>query len=390
MKSAMPARPKALIISGSYPHMRCGVGDYVEKLIENLRAKDVDAILLTSDDPLIKRNGYINALIKKWNIFSSRTILSFIKKERPDFIHLQLPTIRYRPTLSAIGLLPALSKIFFKNAPLIVTVHDFSISRNFLKIFFLPIFLFSDGVIVTNEADRQDIVRRFPFLNERLKKIHIGPTIDIVDISDNRKKEIYRKIGYTEDVRFITTFGFVKKDRCIDKVIKVFNKLKKEDEKLKLIVLGWVQDKKYRNCIFELVDKLSLKGKICFLESDNFEELSFCLSLSSLAILLYERGASFRRSSLINYAIRKIPVVTNLDKRYGVDDELIDSGMVLTTDSMDVDEIYEKTKVILYDADFANRLREKMENAKKIFNWGRIADETIKVYSELINKKKST
>ena len=57
---------------------------------------------------------------------------------------------------------------------------------------------------------------------------------------------------------------------------------------------------------------------------------------------------------------------------------------------MDVDEIYEKTKVILYDADFANRLREKMENAKKIFNWGRIADETIKVYSELINKKKST
>ena len=367
--------------------MKCGVGDYVEKLIENLRAKDVDAILLTSDDPLIKKNGYINALIKKWNIFSLRTILSFIKKEQPDFIHLQLPTIRYRPTLSAISLLPALSKIFFKNALFIVTLHDFSISRNFLKIFFLPIFLFSDAVIVTNEADRQDIVRHFPFLNERLKKIHIGPTIDIVDISDNRKKEIYGKIYYSENSRFLTTFGFIKKDRCIDKVIEAFHKLKEEDEKLKLIILGRVQDKKYRDYLFELVDKLNLRGKAYFLESDSLEELSFCLSLSSLAILLYERGASFRRSSLINYVIRKIPVVTNLDKRYGVDAEFINSGMVLTIDSMDVDEIYEKAKLILYNVNVAGRLKQRMGRAREMFSWNHIADDMIGVYSELIKNR---
>ncbi len=387
MKNATLNNPAVLIISGTYPDIKCGVGYYTQRLIENLISRNMNISLLTSQDPLIQKKSYIHPLIRKWNVFSIFRILAFVKNHRPSMINLQVPTAKYKRILSSLILLPLISKIFFRNTPFVVTVHDYSITREVLKIFFVPLFLFSDIILVNNNEDAEDIVKHLPFFKKRLKNIQMGPTIEVCDIPGERKAEFYRKIAYADGDRFISTLGFLKKDRCVDRVIKVFKNIRKNDNRIKLLILGDMQranDARYRGSVFTLAEKLGVADKVYWLGFCSPEEISFYLSICDLSLLLYERGASFRRSTIINCIVRKIPVLTNINKRYGIDKMLADSGMVIAVDSLNTDVIYKKAKMVLYNDDYAIEMKQRMKSAEKIFNWDRHIEEIVNVYSELM------
>jgi len=382
-------RHKTLIICGSPPGIRCGVGDHVVKLSDNLIRRDCEVLFLTSFCKTVGNAAYVYPLIKKWNFFSIFSILSFIGRERPDIINLHTPASEYKATLNSINLLPLLSKVFFRQIPFITTLHDYAISNKLFKMFFLPLFLFSDAIIVTNREDKDEIVKTLPFCERKLKIIHMGPTIDITDIENDKKTKLYKEINYNGKDRIVSTFGLIKKDRHIDIVVKVFDKLSKKDDNLKLIIMGDIQhgyDQRCKRDIKNLIENLDLKGKKYFLGFRSPEEASFYLAISDLSILLYERGASFRRGSLINALVRGVPVVTNMNSRYGVDKELISSDMVLTVDSVNVDQIYEKAKIVLYDLERTDKMKEKMKEAKNMFNWQRNTEEVMAVYSNLLKK----
>ena len=392
MKSVQPNRPKILIISGSYPDLKCGVGICLERLVENMMAKGVKISLLTDCDPLIIKKDYINALIKIWNICAIPKILSFINRERPHLINFQVPTLKYKARLSAISLLPLVSKMCFKATPFVVTVHDYAISRQFFKIFFLPLFLFSDAIVMTNANDIGCLLKSFPFFRHKVRKIRLGPSVEPAPVSRDKIEEFYKNLGYKKGDRFISTFGLIKRGRYIEEILKVFGRLAAEDERLKLMLLGQTQNGhglKYKDSVSNLIESMGLRNKVRWLEYHNPAEGALYLSLSDLALLFYERGASFRRSTMINYIVRRIPVITNVNKKYGIDDELLSSGMVLAVDSVNTSEIYEKAKSILYNKDYADALKNRMAPAQDEFNWSRSADEMIGLCMELINRKKA-
>lgn len=378
---------KVLIISGSYPSLKCGVGIYTEKLFENLRRRGVDASVLTSRDPAVKKDGPIHALIERWGMASLFKILSFIRAEDPDLVNLQAPTLKYKAILNAVSILPLLSKIYFKAKPFILTVHDFAISRVLSKIFFLPIFLFSDRIVVTNGEDEEDIVRRFPFLKRKVRKIYMGPFLEAASVPDDKKRALYRELNHKTGHRFIVTLGFIKRDRCIDTVIRVFHRLKHDDPDLKLIIVGDAQrdhDAGYRELLLDLTEELGLADSVCWTGFCEPDDAAFYLSISTMAILLYERGASLRRSSLINVMTKKIPVITNIAGKRGMDKELLSLNGLMTVDSIDITAICEKAKIILYDDSYAGEIRQKMEGMDRMFNWDRHIDGIVKLYSDAI------
>ena len=275
--------------------------------------------------------------------------------------------------------------------PFIITVHDYAIAQKIFKIFYLPLFIFSDKIIMTNANDAEDLIKCFPFLRNKLKKIYLGPTIDITHLSVDEVEKFYEKIKHKKEDRFISTFGFIKRSRHIDKILWAFHRLSKYDNGLKLIILGRPQnnhDLEYRSYLLNLIKNLSLTDRVFWFESSNSRENSFYLSISDLALLFYERGASFRRSTMINYIVREIPVITNINKKYGIDKDLLASGMTATIDSIAIDEIYEKAKLVLYDKDYSEMLKKKMKMTDRIFNWKNSASEMIDICMGLINKKK--
>lgn len=389
MKTAQPRDSGMLIISGTFPNLRCGVGDYVKKLIESLIKRNIDVKLLTSHDPSIDSAGYVYAWIKKWNVFSIYKILSFIKRSRPSLINLQVPTLKYRSALNSISFLPLLSKIFFNSKPFIVTIHDYCITKRFLKIFFFPLFLFANTIIITNGEDERDVVRHFPFFKRKIKKIYMGPLLETIILNEDRKEEFARKISYRKENRFISTLGFIKKNRCLDIIIKVFHKLSRDDGNLRLLILGDVQrahDNKYKNYLYRLIDRLNLKGKIYTMGFCEAQEILFYLSISDLAILLYARGASFRRSSLINCIAQNTPILTNINKGFNIYNELVGSGMVYAISSVGIDEIYKSAAHILYNGNYKDEIKQKMKNSEKMFNWNYHTNEIVDIYFNLTRR----
>lgn len=378
-----------LVISGTYPRVKCGVGDHVEKLIEKLLLNNIDARLLTSSDPLIKKEKYIYPLIEKWNIIGLLKVLFFIKKNRPQLINLHIPTLRYRATLSLMGLLPFFCKLFFNNIPIVVTLHDFSISRHYLKIFFLPFILFPDIILVTNKSDENDLKNRFPFLKNKIKKIYMGPTVEDTEIPDNKRRDMHRRVHYAKGDRFIVTFGLIKPDRHLEIIIKAFRKLREKDKSLKLLIIGDIPKtayKEYMNDLINLCRISGLQNNIFWLGFCSPQEISFYLSESDLSILCYERGASFRRTSLINCLVKKVPVVTNINKKYDVDQDLLDAKTVLKVNSLDIEEIVKKSESILYDENIAKTIRKNLEITENTFNWKNVIGEILNVFSEQIEK----
>ena len=93
---------RILLVSGSYPPHRCGVGDYVYQLAKTLSEnKTLEIAVLTS----VIRNVNINRNVKVFNCMTSWKIrdlfqaLSVVRQFKPDIVHIQYPTQGYNGRL---------------------------------------------------------------------------------------------------------------------------------------------------------------------------------------------------------------------------------------------------------------------------------------------------
>ncbi|MFA5147358.1 MAG: glycosyltransferase family 4 protein [Candidatus Omnitrophota bacterium] len=380
---------KVTVISGSFPRMRCGVGDYTKKMTDIMLRKDVRMEVLTSSDGSIREAGYVHPVIKKWNIFSLFKIAAFIRRSSPDIVHLQAPTLSYRATLSAVSILPAVLKMFCNRVPVMLTIHDYAISGTLNKFLFLPLFLFSDIIAVTNEEDRNDIAGRFPFLRGRIRKVRMGPFLEVSEPDEAEKAGLRAKIFYRSGDRFISTLGFLKRDRHFDVIVKAFHRLSVRDEHLKLLILGDTQrerDNPYVRYVLSLIKSFGIEDKVHWAGLCGPIEASFYIPLSEVGILLFDRGASFRRSSIINYMVRNVPVVTNIVPDHSGDTELTGSGACSIINSLSEDEVCARTEAVLYDGSLARSLKGKMAAQADKFNWDTIAGDILRIYSGMLKR----
>ena len=79
---------RILIVTGSFPPMRCGVGDYTYRLVESLSMNSSNTLaVLTSIEAGDQNNKYsIFAIIKKWSILEVFTYVSCLKRWQPDVV----------------------------------------------------------------------------------------------------------------------------------------------------------------------------------------------------------------------------------------------------------------------------------------------------------------
>ena len=94
---------RILIITGSHPPLKCGVGDYTAKLAETLTAtKEVEIAVLT-DAAIDRCTGdapyKVIASIRTWTLRDTFRVISSVKKYDPDIVHIQFPTQAYRDNL---------------------------------------------------------------------------------------------------------------------------------------------------------------------------------------------------------------------------------------------------------------------------------------------------
>ena len=159
---------RILLISGEYPPMQGGVGDYTHELAKAFIALGAEVDVLTAtggagpEEGLSSGEPRVHPSVAQWNWGVLSTILYQIRVQQPDVVHIQYQTAAFAMH-PAINALPWWAKKRLgPDAPrFLVTYHDVKIPYLFPKAGplrdWVTLFIgrHSDAAVVTNEEDRQ-------------------------------------------------------------------------------------------------------------------------------------------------------------------------------------------------------------------------------------------
>src|SRR5262245_2875383 len=116
---------RILLFTGSYPPMRCGVGDYVASLADALgRLAGTKVAVVT--DRRARRAGSSSGvevlpIANGWKVSDLRPILTTTRQWAPDVLHLQYPTQGYADRLLP-WVLPLVLSVL--HIPVVQTWHE--------------------------------------------------------------------------------------------------------------------------------------------------------------------------------------------------------------------------------------------------------------------------
>src|SRR3954463_16622853 len=118
---------RVLLISGSYPPMKCGVGDYTARLARSLQDyTDIKVSVLTSamDAPNSLSDGpELYRVVTTWGRSGLIRFFSVMRRIQPDVVHIQFPTQGY-DSWSGLAAIALFSRIRW-HVPVVATLHEF-------------------------------------------------------------------------------------------------------------------------------------------------------------------------------------------------------------------------------------------------------------------------
>jgi glycosyltransferase involved in cell wall biosynthesis len=218
---------RVLLITGSFPPMRCGVGDYTFRLASALtQISGLQVGVLTSRAAVSQESPIgidLMPLVQAWQWRELRTILNAIRSWAPDVVHVQFPTLGYGDKLLP-WLLPLL--LYVAGIPIVQTWHDVYRLKALLKHGFTVRFICKamvPGALVSvreNYCHRTDrLLRRF-LQNKTIKFIPNASSVPRVELNVAERESVRRQYARA-DVRVIVFFGFIYPKKRVELLFEV-------------------------------------------------------------------------------------------------------------------------------------------------------------------------
>lgn len=265
---------KIIIITGSYPPDPCGVGDYTQKIVEELK-KD-------------KKINIEVLKIGKFNLKESYNTFKYLNKHKNTIKLLQYPTLGY-----GWNILPQILSLFFSKN-MYINLHEFSQRKPKAKLA-TKIFFFSKAhIIFTTEDERIIALNSNKKLSTRSSVIRIASNIEFVR---EEKKEI--------DLIY---FGIIMPNKGLEDFIDVVKELRKQNKEDKVLIIGRKQNETIN--YFEKILLLCKEYNIEIVVDSTNEKVAKLLASSKIAFLPFPDGVTFRRGSFLACLGNKVKVIS--------------------------------------------------------------------------------
>jgi glycosyltransferase involved in cell wall biosynthesis len=206
---------RILLVTGSYPPMKCGVGDYTGHLAEALGMQEGVTIAVLTDLSAVsstaKRGVTLFPIVNGWTLSCAAPILRTALRWKPDLVHIQFPTQGYKGRFLSYQL-PILARA--AGFPVVQTWHEYKPVGSVTV--FLNALLTRGFVVVRPDFESNSsswfrwIFRHKPFLF-----IPNAPTIPVVPMTEEQRQSVRRGIA-PEAKRLLTYFGFVSRAKGVD------------------------------------------------------------------------------------------------------------------------------------------------------------------------------
>ena len=156
-------RLTVLLVVPTFPPDQCGVGDYTYQLALHLSAAGHRVVVLSTRraTPVPKPPFEFMPVIANWHFPDMKTILDAARDLAPDVVHIQYHNEDY-DAVEMISALPLCLKETLPETLVVTTLHNIR-SFTFAPRLTMSVFLrFSDWLVITNEADRETLLREHP------------------------------------------------------------------------------------------------------------------------------------------------------------------------------------------------------------------------------------
>ncbi len=437
---------KVCLISGEYPPMQGGVGDYTRELACALLALGVEVHVITSaraaarsqarstaecrsssqgrrhsaGAPWLTTSGQppiVHPNIARWGWRSLATIQRLLDDVVPDIVHIQYQTAAYGMH-PAINFLPLWLRRRRPHLRTVITYHDLRVPYLFPKAGRLRWWVtlaparWSHAVIVTNPEDWSKLEiggwrletgdRGFdlqsPISNlQSPVLIPIGSNIHPSPPPGFDRTAWRERWGVRSNEILLVYFGFLNASKGGETLVEALAELVRRGHPVRLMMLGGQvgdsdpTNRAYLERVQRLIEAWGVSDRVFWTGFLPPEEVSAALLSADLAVLPYRDGASFRRGSLMAVLAHGVPVVTTHPRP--VPDvppladvpRLVDGVNARLVPPDDPSALADAIADLSTDPGLRRHLGEGARELAQAFTWDKIAAKTRAVYEQLLD-----
>lgn len=378
---------KACFISGSYPPILCGIGDYVQRLAASLAEQGTGVEVLTSEDeisPGCDGAVAIWPVVRHWDVRALPLILSQLRAIAPNVVNIQYPTQRYgRQPL--INLLPILIRVAL-HIPVVTTVHEFSTYHRLGRLRVGLSVLTSNQVIAPDRGNVTQMGRAFPIFRSKLHYIPLGANIE-PDLSPDFDRCHQRSTyGASQFDVVIAYFGFISPSKGIETLLRAFKRILLEhpNYNMRLLLIANREPVEplyapYHRHIESTLGEVELGNRIHWTGHLPSSEVSAYLASADIAVLPFRDGASLRRTTLLSALAHGLPVISSLGASTTDDGLSGDQGLCLVPVG-DEQALAKAILTLAKDSGLRDTLAARARQFVSTFSWANIAVWTLAVY----------
>ena len=379
------------LITGEYPPMQGGVGDFTRELARALAKQSHDVHVITGTSAGLDDDGVCaHRVVKSWGLGCWRSIAAVARQEALEALNIQYEPAAYTMQVG-VNFLPSPWVRRSIEAPIVTTYHDLLMPYLFPKAGPLRwkvveyLARRSDATIVTNEEDRarlSNLHAKRPISNLHL--IPIGSNIQpasagVFDVAAERERWHVRRDEFT-----IGYFGFLNLSKGGEALMWALRWLLDQRLPVRLILIGGQTgtsdptNAAYAAQVAALIAALDLKEQVSVTGYLDAAGVSRALLACDVLALPYIDGASVRRGSLLAAIAHGRAIVTTTP-RYPIAGLTPDQTVVYVPPN-DPPALAQAIRRVLLDPELRSRLAQAARAAAQLYTWERIAAKTLEVF----------
>ncbi len=380
------------LVTGEYPPMQGGVGDFSRELAVALAALGHSIHIITHsnalESPGNKLAPAIHPLVRSWNFPSLFAIRRLARALSLDLINIQYQAAAYGMT-PPIHFLPRLAGL-----PTVVTFHDLRVPYLFPKAgrwrqaAVTNLAQTARAVIATDPADERELRRRGI---EFVIQIPIGSNIAPAPPPGYNRAEWRARSAVLPDEFLLGYFGFLNPSKGGDTLIAALAGLVGRKANVKLMLIGgragssdsqvnetFGSDVDRLIADFDLADRIIRTGFVAAAEVS-----AHLLACDALA-LPYRDGASFRRGTFMAALAHGCPIITT-EPSYPLP-ELQDGVNVRLVPPDSASAIVLAVSELLDAPELRARLGQGARDLSRQFAWDTIAERSADFFQEVLRQ----
>lgn len=306
---------KILLVTGSFPPGRCGVGDYSFRLAKALSDEQETRVAVLTSASCVATEQLdrieIFPLIKKWCLSEIFRVIRITSRLRPDIIHIQYPTQGYGK-----GRLPGILPLvfFLMGHKVVQTWHESYSRRQSLWVALKAIV--PGRLVVVRPTYKQDL---HPWLRWMLAArdfvfIQNGSALPKSEIANGAKQQLIRKYVKNQS-RLIVFFGFVYPHKRVDLLFDIA-----DPDTDQIVIAGEIREEtEYGKLLLRLASGDRWKGRTTITGFLPAAEAANLLAIADAVVLPFRFGGGEWNTSIHGTALQGTFILTTSTTLKGYD-----------------------------------------------------------------------